>query len=96
MCRERRISRVVARANEIVQEAVTSLAKSDSPESTQVGAMTVEQLEKVLVGALSLATATGKSEPGGPTREALDRVAKGAADSVVESFKASKRSVRNR
>ena len=88
---ERRISRVVARAGELVEEALSKLAKPTSRESTQVGEMTVEQLEKVLIGALSLATATGKSEQGGPTPEEIDRVAKGAADSVVEGFKAAKR-----
>lgn len=88
---EKRISRVVSRAGELVREANSKLANSGSREATQVGAMTVEQFEKLLVGALSLATATGKSEPGGPTPEGIDRLAKGAADSVVEGFKAAKR-----
>lgn len=88
---ERKISRVVSRASELVEEANSNLEKLSSGESTQVGAMTVEQFEKLLVGALSLAAATGKSEPGGPTPEGIDRIAKGAADSVVEGFKAAKR-----
>lgn len=88
---ERRIKRVVERAGELMEEAISKVAKTTSRESTQVGAMTVEQLEKVLIGALSLATATGKAEQGGPTPEEIDRVAKGAADSVVEGFKAAKR-----
>jgi CheY-like chemotaxis protein len=87
---ERRISRVVSRASELVEETASKLAESTTNASTQVGAMTIEQLEKVLVGALSLATATGKSEPGGPTPEGIDRLAKGAADSFVEGFKAAK------
>ena len=90
---ERRISGVVARAGELVDEATSKLAKPTSREMTQVGAMTVEQLEKVLVGALALATATAKVEPGGPTPDEIDRVAKGAADSVVEGIKAAKRTV---
>lgn len=88
---ERRISRVVARASEIVKEATSAADETSNRGSTHVGDMTVEQLERLIVGAVSLAAATAKSERGDATPEEIGRAAKGAADSVVEGIKAAKR-----
>lgn len=85
---ERRISRIAARAGELVKEAEAAAKEVSKRGSTQVGAMTVEQLERLIVGAVSLAAATAKSGPSGATPEEIGRVAKGAADSVVGGIKA--------
>jgi CheY-like chemotaxis protein len=88
---ERRIARVVARANELVKEATSAAEETSNRGSTHVGDMTVKQLEELIVGAVSLAAATTKSEGGGATPEEISRIAKGAADSVVEGIKVAKR-----
>jgi PleD family two-component response regulator len=53
--------------------------------------MTAQQLERLIVGAVSLAAATTKSEDGATNPEEIDRVAKGATDSVLEGIKVAKR-----
>jgi CheY-like chemotaxis protein len=89
---ERRISRAVARAGELVKEAASSDDKTSNHGSTHVGAMTVEQLERLIMGAVSLAAAGTKSGPNGTTPEEIGRVAKDAADTFVESIQATQRS----
>lgn len=86
---ERRISRVVARAGELVKEAVSATDKISG--SAHVGAMTIEQLERLILGAVSLAAAGAKSGPSGTTPEEIGRVAKDAADSFVGSIQAAQR-----
>lgn len=88
---ERRISRVVTRAGELVKEARSAADETSNRGSTHVGAMTVEQLERLIVGAVSLAAATTKSEGSSTTPEEIGRVTKGATDSVVEGIKAANR-----
>lgn len=84
---ERRISRIVARAGELVKTAsATNLTKT--PKSTNVGAMTAEQLEQLILGAFSLAAASAKSSDGASTPEEIGRAAKGAADTVLEGIQA--------
>jgi CheY-like chemotaxis protein len=88
---ERRISRVVVRAGELVKEASLAVGETSSQGSRHVGNLTVEQLERIIVGAVSLTSATAKSGTGEATIEEINRVAKGAADSFVEGIKATKR-----
>jgi CheY-like chemotaxis protein len=88
---ERRISRVVVRASELVKEASSAVGETSSHGSRHIGNLTVEQLERIIVGAVSLTSAAAKSGTGDATIEEIDRVAKGAADSVVEGIKATKR-----
>jgi CheY-like chemotaxis protein len=82
---ERRISKVVAAARELVKEAAEHGAGKRG--STHVGDMTVQELESLIVGAVSLAAATAKSESRSATPEEIGR----AADSVVQGIKAAKR-----
>lgn len=88
---EGRIARVVARASELVNEARSAAEETSNRGSTHVGAMTVEQFEDLIVGAISLAAATTKSKGGGTTPEEISRVAKGTTDSLVEGIKATER-----
>ena len=77
---ERRISRVVARANELVSHARGATDAEGEENSTSVGNMTAEQLERLIIGAISLATAAAK-ESRGVTNEEIGLAAKGAGNS---------------
>lgn len=86
---ERRISKIADRAKEIVAQASAQgglrAAKSDS----SVAQLTVEQLEKMIVGAFSLAAATAKD---GGTSSSFDEVGpavRNAAGKVLAGFQAS-------
>jgi CheY-like chemotaxis protein len=82
---ERRIAKVVATASELVKEAADN--GTGKRGSTHVGDMTIQQLESLIVGAVSLAAATAKSESRSATPEEIGR----AADSVVQGIKAARR-----
>ena len=83
---ERRISRVVSRAGELVARAKTAATAEGQRESTSVGNMTAEQLERIIVGALSLAAAATK-ESRGATYDEIGLAAKRAAASVAGGLK---------
>ena len=57
---ERRISRVVARARELAAEATVAATEKSQNDSNIVGEMTATQLERIIIGAISLAAATTK------------------------------------
>jgi CheY-like chemotaxis protein len=84
---ERRISRVADRAKELLQQSSPSTLRTAGSAAT-VGSLTVEQLEKLIVGALSMAAASTKDEPTPPTFQAVERAAKGAAGRVLAGFRA--------
>lgn len=88
---ERRIARVVSRAKELVSEASASPSKSGKIASAHVGNMTIEQLERLIVGAVALAAASGKSEGHAATAQEIGQSAKGAAGRVLEGIRTSER-----
>jgi len=88
---ERRISRVVARAGELIRIQSSAIAEGDH-RSTNVGNMSAEQLERVIIGAISLAAATAKDRQGGTYGE-IGLAAKGAATSVAEGLKEAQQTV---
>lgn len=88
---EGKIKRIVERAGELVKEAASAADEATPLGSRHVGNMTVDELERLIAGAVSLAAASTKSGPGGATPEEIGRAAKGAADSVVEGIRATKR-----
>lgn len=88
---ERRIARVVSRAKELVSEALALPSESGKIASAHVGNMTIEQLERLIVGAVALAAASGKSEGHAATAEEIGQSAKGAAGRVLEGIKTSER-----
>jgi CheY-like chemotaxis protein len=88
---ERRIARVAARAKELVLEADAVSGGTTSAGALHVGSMTVEQLEKLIVGAVSLAAAAGKAEGRPATPDEIGQAAKGAAGRVLEGIKATER-----
>jgi CheY-like chemotaxis protein len=90
---ERRIARVAARAKELVTEADAMSGNASEGRPAHVGNMTVEQLEKLIVGAVSLAAAAGKTEGRAATPEEIGQAAKGTAGRVLEGMKATERVV---
>jgi CheY-like chemotaxis protein len=89
---ERKISRIAARAKELVAQTTTASISAGAG-STRVGNLTVEQLEKVIQGALSLAAATGKLEGSAVNAEAIGQAARGSAGRVLEAVRAAERIV---
>lgn len=91
---ERRITRVVSRAKELVSEAIASPSAGGKVGSINVGNMTIEQLERLIVGAVSLAAASGKSGGHAATPEEIGQAAKGAAGHVLEGIRTAERAAR--
>jgi CheY-like chemotaxis protein len=79
---DRRISRVVARAKEFVAQAALDSGEAEIIQHSRVGNMTVEQLQKLIVGAVSLVTA---AEVDGPpvSPNGFGEAAMGAAGRVL-------------
>ena len=88
---ERRIARVVARAGELVKSD-GAVGMHGSKASPNVGNMSREELERIIVGAISLAAATAKDSQAF-TYEQVGMAAKGAAASVAEGLKEAKQVV---
>jgi CheY-like chemotaxis protein len=89
---ERRISRVVAQAGELLRYSRISLDAESQIHDTRIGSMTAEHLERIITGAISLAMADSK-ESHGATYEEISRSAKGAAVSVAEGLKEAQQTV---
>ena len=87
---ERRISRVVSRAKELISRPNGSADGTGIP-SSHVGNMTVEQLEKIIVSAVALAAATGKTEGRASTAEELGEAAKVSVSRVLEGVRTTDR-----
>ena len=88
---ERRITRVVSRAKELVTEAMTASSGTGKLASVHVGNLTIDQLERVIVGAVSLATASAKSDGHAASPAEIGQAAKGAAGRVLEGIKSAER-----
>jgi CheY-like chemotaxis protein len=83
---ERRISRIADRAKEIVEQVTgTRVPQRDS----SVSQLTVEQLEKMIVGAVSLAAATNKEGLRHSSFEEVGSAARDVAGKVLAGFQAS-------
>ena len=88
---ERRIARVTARAKELLTESGASSDGDSKIGAAHVGNMTVDQLEKLIVGAVSLAAAQGKTENTDATPEAIGQAAKGVVGHVLEGIRTAER-----
>jgi len=92
---EKRISRIADQAKAIVaQRGVGAPASKDRVHS--VGELTVEQLEKMIAGAISLAAATAKDNPVPGNFAEIGSAARGAAGKVLAGFRASEAASRER
>jgi CheY-like chemotaxis protein len=85
---ERRISRVAARAKELLTEGSAMSGSTSAGRPAQVGNMTIEQFEKLIVSAVSFANAVAKTDGRSATPEEIGLAAKGAAGRSLEVIKA--------
>jgi CheY-like chemotaxis protein len=90
---ERRISRVAARAKELVTEAGAMSGTASAGRPAHVGNMTIEQFEKLIVSAVSFANAAAKAGGRPATPEEIGLAAKGAAGHSLEVIKVTERVV---
>lgn len=85
---ERRIERVVDQANELLKQKLGKESGPSGTGQTSVANLTVEQLERLISGAVSLAAATEKSDNASPTLENVAQAARGAAGRVLAGVRA--------
>jgi hypothetical protein len=85
---ERRLLRISARAKELLASARPSGDSSARPRESSVAQLTVEQLEKLIVGAVSLAAATAKDDGKPQSFQAVESAARTAAGKVLAGFQA--------
>ncbi len=84
---ERRISRVVERAKEVIEQAGTPEIGKFDPMTRSISQLTVEQFEKLLVGAVSLAAASAKEDSTPASFQSVEDGAKLVAGSVLSGFR---------
>lgn len=85
---ERRIAKIAERAKEIIATATTFPQDATAQASRVVGQLSVEQFEKLIVSAFSLAAASKKDEKGAASFQLVESAAKQAAGSVLSGFRA--------
>jgi CheY-like chemotaxis protein len=90
---ERRISRVAARAKELVTEASAMSGTTSAGRPAHVGNMTIEQLEKLIVSAVSFANAEAKANGRPAAPEEIGQAARGAAGRALEVIRATQQVV---
>ncbi|MCW5963455.1 MAG: TIR domain-containing protein [Bryobacterales bacterium] len=91
---ERRISKIAERAKEILAQSTSDGSAGQVKRSSSVTQLTVEQLEKMIAGAVSLAAATAKDKGSSSSFEEVGSAARSAAGKVLAGFQASE-SARN-
>ena len=90
---ERRISKIADRAKEI--EGLPQLSETPAKGNASVAHLTVEQLEKMIVGAVSLAAASAKDKATPASFDEVSAAVKNAAGKVLAGFQASESSLRD-
>lgn len=88
---EKSLFRIAERARELISQAPPPSTGAGTGGVAQVGAMTAEQLQKLIAGAVSLALAGAKVEGQATSPEDIGRRAQGAAGSMLEGIKAAGR-----
>jgi CheY-like chemotaxis protein len=86
---ERRISRIADRAKEIVAQSSMKGDLRPTRRDSSVAQLTVEQLEKMIVGAVSLAAATAKDGAAPSSFNEVGSAVRNAAGKVLAGFQAS-------
>jgi CheY-like chemotaxis protein len=88
---ERRISRVVSRAKQLFAQSKEPTGREGQVGASYVGNMTVDQLERIILGVVSLAAAQGKNDDREAGAEAIGQVAKGSAVRLLEGIRTTER-----
>lgn len=86
---ERRISKIADRAKELIAQGSVASGINASDKKFSVAQLTVEQLEKMILGAVSLAAATSKDKAAPTNFDEVGSAVRGAASKVLAGFKAS-------
>lgn len=86
---ERRIAKIADRAKEVIAQAATAQPPSTARKDSSVSQLTVEQLERMIVGAVSLAAATTKDTAAPVNFEEVGVAVRSAAGKVLAGFQAS-------
>lgn len=86
---ERRIAKIADRAKEVIAQASTAQSPAAARKDSSVSQLTVEQLERMIVGAVSLAAATTKDKAAPANFEEVGVAARSAAGKVLAGFQAS-------
>ncbi len=86
---ERRISKIAERAKEIIAQSSSDGGSGRPKRGSSVAQLTVEQLEKMIVGAVSLAAATAKDGAAVSGFDEVGSAVKNAAGRVLAGFQAS-------
>ena len=86
---ERRIARIAERAQEIIAQRQPTTAHGVSSKESFVAQLTVEQLEKMIAGAVSLAAATAKENAQPSNFEEVGSAVRSVAGKVLAGFQAS-------
>jgi CheY-like chemotaxis protein len=86
---ERRISRIADRAKEIEAQASPGTNNGQPQRHSSVSQLTIEQLEKMIIGAVSLAAAATKDRATPSSFEEVTSAAQSVAGTVLAGFQAS-------
>lgn len=86
---ERRISKIADRAKEIIAQTSTTTGTRQPQRDSSVSQLTVEQLQKMIIGAVSLAAATTKEGAPPSSYEEVGSAARNVAGKVLAGFQAS-------
>jgi hypothetical protein len=86
---ERRISKIAERAREIQAQSTREGAAGQAKRDSSVAQLTVEQLEKMIAGAVSLAAAAAKDKGEASSFDEVGSAARNAAGKVLAGFQAS-------
>jgi len=89
---ERRISKIAERAKEILAQSTSLGGAGLAKRGSSVSQLTVEQLENMIAGAVSLAAATAKDKGVASTFDEVGSAARNAAGKVLAGFQASEAS----
>lgn len=85
---ERRLSKIADRARELMDQRSGGDAPRPAPRGSSISQLTVEQLEKMIVGAVSLAAATAKDQASPSGFEEIGPAVRNAAGKVLAGFQA--------
>ena len=86
---ERRLSKIADRAKEIIEQSSLNGNARQPRRDSSVAQLTVEQLEKMILGAVSLAAAGTKGEGGASSFEEVGSATLNVAGKVLAGFQAS-------
>lgn len=86
---ERRIAKIAQRAEEIMAQVTSDGGVGPAKRNSSVTQLTVEQLEKMIAGAVSLAAASAKDKPVPATFDEVGSAVQNVAGKVLAGFQAS-------